>query len=497
MNSVAQQLKEGKIPVSTNQVKVYPRSIHEHDGAKLIMVRQDQTKSILCVGEGELYSSLEGTEYDGYKSCPLTHANRMALIQFFPHLAPQAFGREVATFGLGDRLGLAGPGHLQTISGRNAKPILAQQSIRELNLTGRDYREVLDAASYAAFQEGYRDGFGADGDHLKIEEDIKMSLDLGFTMLTLDCSDKIDNTIEGLSESELSEKYAKLPENVRSRYESSYLNKEYEVGSHKVSFNKQSVMKNVLIYDQAIQYMIEIYRNYITKAGRSIDFEISIDETMTPTAPESHYLVAKELYDQNVEIFSMAPRFCGEFQKGIDYVGDLGQFEKELILHAAIADHFGYKLSIHSGSDKFSVFSMIGEQTKGRWHVKTAGTNWLEAVRTVAEVQPALYRRMHQYALEHFEEATAYYHVSADISKIKPLAEVSDADLPQYMNDDNARQLIHITYGILLQAKDESGNSLFKEDFYRMLNDQEEAYYAALSKHIGKHFDLLGKSKQG
>jgi hypothetical protein len=164
-----------------------------------------------------------------------------------------------------------------------------------------------------------------------------------------------------------------------------------------------------------------------------------------------------------------------------------------LALHAAIADHFGYKLSIHSGSDKFSVFPIIGKYTKGRFHVKTAGTNWLEAVRTVAKVNPGLYRRMHQYALEHFEEAKAYYHVTTDLSQIKPLSEVDDASLPEYMNEDNARQLIHITYGLLLQAKDAEGNSLFKDEFYKTLIDQEEAYEQSLASHIGRHLDLLGK----
>jgi hypothetical protein len=270
----------------------------------------------------------------------------------------------------------------------------------------------------------------------------------------------------------------------------------FNIGEHAVSYDRPSLMKLVLIYREAIDFMVKIYENYIANAGREVDFEISIDETLTPTAPEAHYLVARELYDRKVDIFSMAPRFCGEFQKGIDYIGDLEQFNRELALHAAIADHFGYKLSIHSGSDKFSVFPQIGRATRGRWHVKTAGTNWLEAVRTVARVNPALYRRMHRYALEHFEEATAYYHVKADLSKIKPLSEVPDEALPSYMDDDDARQMIHITYGILLQAKDADGKPLFKDEFFASLIEQEDAYAEALQRHIGKHLDLLGATAQ-
>ncbi|GAB2692743.1 tagaturonate epimerase family protein [Paenibacillus thermoaerophilus] len=486
-------LKAGRVPESTGELKVYPRSYAEYEGTRLVMAKAGYDKAILAAGASPLFDALEGQAEAGGKVCPLTHANRLVLNEYFPWTKPRAFGTQIATIGLGDRLGLAAPGHIKTVAGRDVRPILAQQSIRELNLTGRNYKEVVDAACFGAFQEGYRDGFGADGDHLKVDSDIQMAMDLGFTMLTLDCSEKIDNTIEGLDAAAIESKYAALPQEVRSRYESRYLNRSFDVGGHAISFDRAALMKNVLIYGQAIEFMVYVYETYITKAGREVDFEISIDETMTPTDPESHFLVANELYARGVTIYSMAPRFCGEFQKGIDYIGDLAQFERELIVHAAIADHFGYKLSIHSGSDKFSVFPIIAKYTKGRFHVKTAGTNWLEAVRTVAKVNPSLYRRMHAYALEHYKEALAYYHVTTDFAAIKPLDQVADEDLHTYMDENNARQMIHITYGILLQAKDADGRPLFKDEFYRTLSDQEEAYEASLRSHIGKHLELLGK----
>ncbi|GIP37573.1 hypothetical protein J31TS4_08530 [Paenibacillus sp. J31TS4] len=473
--------------------RLYPQSYAEHEGTRLLMVQDADVKRIAVWGDGPLYDELDGEERDGVKLCPLTHLNRLVLNKYLAYTAPRAFGTEVATIGLGDRLGLASPGHIQTVRGRGILPILAQQSIRELNLTGRDYKQVLDAACFAAFQEGYRDGFGADGDHLKVERDIEMALDLGFTMLTLDCSEKIDNTIVDKTAEEREALYGILPAPVREHYESAYLDRTFRVGPHAIAFDRGRLIEYVLVYGEAIVFMKHIYDRYIATSSRPIDFEISIDETLTPTDPAAHYLVASELYRQDVRIYSMAPRFCGEFQKGIDYIGDIAKFEEELQVHAAIADHFSYKLSIHSGSDKFSVFPLIAKHTNGRFHVKTAGTNWLEAVRTVARVNPGLYRRMHQYALDHYEEALAYYHVTTDWNAIRPLAETSDEELPSYMDENNARQLIHITYGILLNAKDEQGNSRFRDEFYQTLTDQEDAYDLALRRHIGKHLDLLGK----
>ncbi|WP_159882114.1 tagaturonate epimerase family protein [Paenibacillus puerhi] len=492
--SIIDQIKSGQFAGAASPfVKIYPQSLTELDGATLLMVRTENGKRLLAVGNGPIVGELEGEPAEGGKLAPLTHANRLVLNRYLPYTAPQAFGTKIATFGLGDRLGEASPGHIRTVLGKDVRPILAQQSIRELALTGRTYEDVLDAACFAVFQEGYKDGFGADGDHLKKEEDIEYALRLGFTMLTLDCSENIDNSIARLSASELEERYAQLPEAIRQGYEERYLATSPQIADAKLNFTREELVRDVLIYHEAINFMEHIYRKYIEQLNGAVDFEISIDETETPTSPEAHFLVANELYVRGIQIYSMAPRFCGEFQKGIDYIGDIAQFERELQAHAAIADHFGYKLSIHSGSDKFSVFQLIGQYTKGRFHVKTAGTNWLEAVRVVAKVAPSLYRRMHQHALDHFEEATAYYHVTTDISAIRPLAETSDAELPEYMNENNARQLLHITYGILLQAKDEKGGKLFADEFFAVLNEYEEQYAEGLGVHIGKHLSLLGK----
>ncbi|NHN28250.1 tagaturonate epimerase family protein [Paenibacillus agricola] len=479
---------------NSSSIKVYPHSLSESGDVKLVMIKNKGIKYLVATGKGPLFDDLQGEAEGSTKICPLTHENRLVLNKYFDYTVPRAFGTQGSTIGLGDRLGIASPGHLKTIKGRGVQPVLAQQSIRELNLTGRDYKQVMDAAAYAVFQEGYKDGYGADGDHLKVEADIELALGLGFTMLTLDCSEYIDNSVEALSAEAQAAKYAELPEATRSHYEQRYLDQSFDCGGSTFSFDKATIIKNVLIYGPAVDFMEHVYNTYIKNVGREIDFEISIDETATPTDPESHFLVAKELYSRGLTIYSMAPRFIGEFQKGIDYIGDIAKFEEELIIHSNIADDFGYKLSIHSGSDKFSVFSIIGKHTKGRFHVKTAGTNWLEAVRTVAKVKPDLYRRMHQYALDHFEEATVYYHVTTDLSKILPLNQVKDEDLNEtYMEENNARQVIHITYGILLQAKDEQGKSLFADEFFSTLNDQEEAFEQSLIKHIGKHLDLLGK----
>jgi len=398
-----------------------------------------------------------------------------------------------ATIGLGDRLGIATPGHIRAIKGCNVKPVLAQQSIRELNLTGRTYEDVLDDVSWAVFQEGYTRGFGADGDHLKKPEEVKMALDCGFTMITLDCSEHIDNSITFLNNEQISEKYNSICGLKRNMYEEIYKNKLFKLkNGQKISFDFDELKKIVLIYHEAISFAVGIYNKFIKDYPKALDLEISIDETLTPTSPQAHYFFSSELFRSGVKVASLAPKFCGEFQKGIDYIGNTGCFEKEFREHVKIAEEFGYKISIHSGSDKFRIFPIAGKHTEGRYHLKTAGTSWLEAVRVVALKDPGLYRQIHKYALSVLDEVKKYYYINADTTNVPDVDLLKDNDLPSLMDNTDVRQVIHITYGHILKARDSNGEYMFRNRINNLLYDYEEDYCKGLEKHIGKHLTALG-----
>ena len=475
---------------------VYPRSIQNVGNAVVMMVRDASGKSLVAVGEDPALNGLQGSEVfmnnKRVRICPLTNENCRSIRAMFPYTNPQPHQGHKITIGLGDRLGLASPGHIQIIREMDVFPVLAQQSIRELNLTGRTYEDVISAAAWAVFQEGYTKGYGADGDHLKTAEEVKMALDIGMTMITLDCSEHIDNAAASQNSAELAEKYAQFSQQERENWEKQYAGKTFQFDGCSFFISHEDVVRMGCVYGKAIRHTLDIYHNLIEKCGRPIDFEMSIDETLTPTSPASHYFVASELIAGGVRITSLAPRFCGEFQKGIDYIGDLDQFTGEFSVHVAIANHFGYKISVHSGSDKFSVFPIVGEKTGGNYHLKTAGTNWLEAVRVIAVHQPDLYRRMHAFALEHLDEAKKYYHIGAKPENIPALDQLHDSELPDLMNRDDSRQVMHITYGLLLQAKDDSGKLLFRDEIFAVLHDYENEYMEGLKKHIGKHLQHLG-----
>jgi hypothetical protein len=461
-------------------------SEHRAENATFSLCSVDGRRRLRIQGPGKAGRGFSG-EFGagGDFFCPLDPGNAVRLRQVLPFTAPSPLGGQDVSFGVGDRLGLAGPGHLRALSRYRAAPVLAQQSVRELELMERDYPAVIDAATWAVLQEGYKGPWGADGDHLKTEEYVRAALRSGFTMITADVSEHIHQEYLDLPAGELREAYVALPPHYRERIEKEYLKETLALDTgREVSFNEEVLARTALVYCEAVEHAQRLYSSG-QKVKSDFDFELSMDETVTPTSPEAHAFVALEGQKAGIRVSSLAPRFLGEFQKGIDYIGDPLAFERSLSVHAALARALGHRLSVHSGSDKFSVFPAVGRQTRMRFHIKTSGTSWLEALRVLAAREPALYRELHARALRGCAAARAYYHVTPDLEAIPDIRNLSDQQLPELLEKKDSRQLVHITYGEILR------DSTFKAQFFASVERHLDSYWAALENHIGRHLELL------
>jgi hypothetical protein len=206
-----------------------------------------------------------------------------------------------------------------------------------------------------------------------------------------------------------------------------------------------------------------MYHHLIQAVGnRPFELEVSVDETEQPTSHAEHVSIASELKRLSVKWVSLAPRYIGRFEKGVEYIGNLAAFELDLKGHAAIARAFGpYKLSLHSGSDKFSIYPAAMRQTQGLVHLKTAGTSYLEALRTLSVCDTNLLREIYSFARDRFGADKATYHVSAELSRA-PLPEAV-TDWPGILNQFDARQILHHTYGSVMTERDDQGSWLFRE----------------------------------
>lgn len=168
----------------------------------------------------------------------------------------------------------------------------------------------------------------------------------------------------------------------------------------------------------------------------------------------------------------------GQFEKGVEYIGDRGALAKNFADHAEIARVLGpYKLSLHSGSDKFSIYPSFVEATRGVAHLKTAGTSWIEALRIVAAHDPALLREILALSLASFEENRHSYHLSCDTAKIR--TDMPDDRVGELVTAFDSRQVMHVGYGAVLDA--------FGEQIKGLLIDHEGEYAALMKEHFLAH----------
>jgi len=477
---------------------VYPSSIRSKKDNNFFMARDNKEKYLVVIAMADAARKFEGKILEEkkvneneliIKICYLNHHNLNILREIFPHLNPSFCGLQ-PSFGTGDRLGIATAAHIQAFKDKDLFPILAQQSVREMARTERNWQKVLDDATWGCFKAGYEGPFGADADHVKEIDDLKEAVDCGYTMFTLDPSDFIGKDIPKLSHKEKHELFNQIPE--RKDLENLYLNKTYTFADQELVFDNNSLQKVILTYYEALTHVVECYKFLKDYKKDNFDLEISVDETPAVTSPLAHLFIVLELQRRGVSFQNLALHFLGDWQKGIDYIGDVEEFAREFSLHIAIAKKMGgYKLSLHSGSDKFSVYPIFAQKTEGLYHIKTAGTSWLEAVKVIAMKDSGLYREIHRFALENFEKDRASYNLTTDLSRIPDISKLSDDELLKLFYEEDSRQLIHITYGSILRVKDSKGKYIFKDRLYQALFRYEEDHYREVSNHIKRHLELL------
>ncbi len=407
------------------------------------------------------------------------------------------------SFGFGDRIGLATPGHVKAMrkSGAGIAPIFPQQSIREMGRTERSPEGVMEDALRGAHLTGWDGLTGADADHLKTPEDVDRTATAGFTFFTIDPSEHVDQQADQYNDKELAGKFADIAGEID--WVDAYIGREETLPSGTlITFDERAVQRAAVKYGRALQEAIELAA-YIRKKcgslGQAYELEISVDETDQPTTLVEHYIVADQCRVNEVQLVSLAPRFIGELEKGVDYIGDVAAYERSVADHAGVAEMLGpYKLSLHSGSDKISIYTAFARATLGRFHVKTAGTSYLEALRVAAQEDAGLFQRICEFARNRYDTDRATYHVHATLDSVPPPAECNGAkdmekvylecweDVPKGKGFTEAgRQVLHCTFGSVL-TDDELGPAV-----RQCLEEHPSTYADLLCEHFCRHLDAL------
>ncbi|TWU46896.1 tagaturonate epimerase family protein [Rubripirellula reticaptiva] len=374
---------------------------------------------------------------------------------------------EKYTFGVGDRFAHQAAAQLRAFvqladAGVDVTPVW-NKSNREHTFVGSKPQSVYDAGKAAVEKLGWGKPWHVDADHIQLKT-VDPFLPCS-DFFTIDVADSIGKPAPADEVTAFVDRHPELVGTLKLAGLSAPL-----------EVTRADVQKVAEQYLLAVKEAGEIYR-YIAaaKGADNVAAEVSMDETDTPQTPPELLIILAALSDEEIPVQTIAPKFTGRFNKGVDYVGDLDQFKREFNDDVAVLAHavkaYGLpetlKLSVHSGSDKFSLYPIIREclqRTGAGLHLKTAGTTWLEEIIGLAEAGGdglALAKEIYAYALEHVEEFCAPYASVIDIdqSKLPSAEEVNGWSGPRMASairhiQDNEhfnahmRQLLHVSFKV-------------------------------------------------
>ena len=366
---------------------------------------------------------------------------------------------EKFTFGVGDRFAHQAKAQIHAFQKAAEKGIeiipVWNKSNREHLIVGSEPSSVQAAAAAAVKKSGWTKPWHVDADHINLDTVDRFIAPSDF--YTLDVAHFIGRPAPA---EEVAAFVARHPELIDSPF----------------GTTKEKISEVASKYLFAVKEAGKIYRHIAEKKGVD-DFitEVSMDETDSPQTPPELLVILVAIADEKIPIQTIAPKFTGRFNKGVDYVGDVAQFAVEfsddLAVIAYAIEKYGLpetlKLSVHSGSDKFSIYGAIRDairKTGAGLHLKTAGTTWLEEIIGLAEAGPeglALAKEVYSEAYDHKVELCEPYAsvIDIDYAKLPAPAEV-DTWTPEQFTDalrhvqsnpgfnPNMRQLLHVGYKV-------------------------------------------------
>ena len=404
------------------------------------------------------------------------------------------------SFGVGDRFGLAGKAQLRAIirtgeQGVDVTPVW-NKSHREHTIIGTEPASVRAEADDAVKSLGFAASYFVDADHIGLNN-VALFIESS-DFFTIDVADFIGR---GVSEDKLKSFVDKF-----GKYATSFEIPRIE-GPLKAP--KELLLQIGRKYLPAVEQAGRIYRHIKSRKGSDCVIEISMDETDSPQTPAELFFILAMVADEGIPAQTIAPRFTGRFNKGVDYIGDVARFAREFEQSVAVvafaAGEFGLppglKLSVHSGSDKFAIYEPISRALKkfdAGLHIKTAGTTWLEEIAALAaaggdglRIAKDVYCR----AYERIDELCKPYATVIDIKKERlpdPQA-VNAWSGEQYTSalrhntdcegyNPDFRQLMHVGYKVAAEMK---------KRYTVALKENEQPVSKAVQENIYRHIKAV------
>ena len=387
------------------------------------------------------------------------------------------------SFGMGDRFAHQGKAQLQacvlaTNLGADVVPVW-NKSNREHTFIGTEPSSLRAEADAAVKALNWKKSYHVDADHIRLETVDRFIAPSDF--FTIDVADSIGKPAAPADVAAFVSRHPELAGQISIPHI-----------DHPLDISRAEVERVANKFLLAVQDAGKIYQHIAAAKGEAnFITEVSMDETDSPQTPHELLIILAAIADQKIPIQTIAPKFTGRFNKGVDYVGDVKQFEKEfnedLAVIAFAIQKYGLpaslKLSVHSGSDKFSIYEPMRKALKkfgAGVHIKTAGTTWLEELIGLAEAGGdglEIAKEIYAYAIEHVDEFCAPYASVIDIDKQKlpAAAAVNGWTSKQYTDalrhdqqnpayNPSFRQLLHVSFKVAAKKGDRYLNALKKHE---------------------------------
>lgn len=374
--------------------EVINKSLCEISGGWLALVNTEFGKRLAFVYQEEssinqLFKDVEKTTIvkDVHLQLMALNANNAAVVRrFVKWAAPTACGNKGTSIGFSDWLGAADAFVTNLFVNRQLKPILVEYTPLDSEVLQRNFLEAVDTATWGILELGYKEGYGANAAGLKSEEEIVKALLYGYSMIGFDCSDKINLSIEKLSDDAIEKRFADFNDTFRAAVNASYLNAEFKVGDSKITFNEIELQRIILEYGEAIMHVQFIYNSYLKNTPWDIDFELALCKPGKVLTPQEHYLIANELQRNGIKLAAIC----------LEPLNEEGILDDNLQVHCEIADTFGYRLSFRNADIALNNPAKAIKYLKGKVHFKLNNILWLSALNFIADKNIELYARINE-----------------------------------------------------------------------------------------------------
>ena len=384
---IAEKLMSGKGTLINSSFSVIP------DGyLALVDNSSGRHLAVVCGEKSEWNKAWKGAEFetaDEHKKIkigmfPLNPNNAALVRRLVGWAAPSSCGVNGVSAAFSDFLGVVNSQLPNLFVHKQIKPVLADFTPEQSAALQRNFLEVMDAATWSVLSSGYKGGWAANAAGLKTEEEIVKALLYGYSGIGVDCSDKIDRSVEELSVEESEKRFGELDKDFKEAIDKSYLDAEFQVGGVKVKFEEKALHRMVLEFGQAIMFLQNMYKDYLDDTPWDLDFEVDLSRCDKALTPQEHYFLANELKRAAVKFDTLcvnANTFKKEMEENLDY-------------HAGIAKAFDYRMSFADAALAFDDLAAVAKSFHQRVNFKLTHVLWLAALQTVAKTDGALLQKL-------------------------------------------------------------------------------------------------------